>query len=135
MRGGWIVCKSCSTAGRRFPSIRRFPLEYQPKRETIFDGIDGQRIKAKSLREQLPAQGEYDLDRILLLGVVPPAELVKVLSAGDLHIYLMAPFVLSWSLMDAPTCGCTVLAADTAPLRMDHESTRARRRQPERLEA
>ncbi|MHB1036191.1 MAG: glycosyltransferase [Pirellulales bacterium] len=80
-------------------------------------GSDGQRIKAKSLREHLLAQGEYDLERILFLGIVPPAKLVKVLSASDLHVYLTAPFVLSWSLMDALACGCTVLAADTAPLR------------------
>src|SRR5262249_28129882 len=43
--------------------------------------------------------------------------LVDILSLSDLHIYLTAPFVLSWSLMNALSCGCTVLASDTEPVR------------------
>ena len=48
---------------------------------------------------------------------MPPEDLVKVFSLSDLHIYLTVPFVLSWSLVNALACGCTVLASDTAPLR------------------
>ena len=43
--------------------------------------------------------------------------LVDILSLSDLHVYLTVPFVLSWSLLDALACGCTVLASDTAPVR------------------
>ncbi len=48
---------------------------------------------------------------------MPVSKLVDVLSLSDLHLYLTVPFVLSWSLMDALACGCTVLASDTAPVR------------------
>lgn len=75
-----------------------------------------------SYREQLLARQPYDRERIHFLGRVAPNELVQIFGLSDLHIYLTAPFVLSWSLMDALACGCTVLASDTPPLRevIDH---------------
>lgn len=58
-----------------------------------------------------------DLSRIHFVGRLPPTDLVQLFSLSDLHIYLTAPFVLSWSLFNALSCGCTVLASDTAPVR------------------
>ena len=42
---------------------------------------------------------------------------MDLFNISDLHIYLTVPFVLSWSLMDALACGCTLLGSDTAPVR------------------
>ena len=52
-----------------------------------------------------------------LTGLLPPGQLAKLLAVTDLHIYLTAPFVLSWSLMDALSCGAVVLGSNTAPVR------------------
>ena len=74
-------------------------------------------IKEKSFKDHVLAQDDYDLDRIRFLGRVQPSVLARMLSRSDLHIYLTVPFVLSWSILDAMACGCTVLASDTAPVR------------------
>ena len=59
----------------------------------------------------------FDPARFIFPGLLPTAELINVLSLSDLHIYLTVPFVLSWSLINALACGCTVLASDTPPVR------------------
>ena len=79
-------------------------------------GGDLNRIEEQSFREHVLAQDDYDQSRFLFTGRVPPLELVEILSLSDLHIYLTVPFVLSWSMMNALACGCTVLASDTAPV-------------------
>src|SRR5438552_11265602 len=80
-------------------------------------GGDLKYVQARSFKEHVLAQDEYDLRRILFLGRVEPQVLVEILSLSDLHVYLTVPFVLSWSLLDALACGCTVLGSDTAPVR------------------
>jgi glycosyltransferase involved in cell wall biosynthesis len=71
----------------------------------------------KTFKEWTLAQDVYDLSKFRFLGRVNPIELGKILAAGDLHIYLTVPFVLSWSMMDAMSCGAVVLGSDTAPVR------------------
>jgi glycosyltransferase involved in cell wall biosynthesis len=85
--------------------------------DSVEYGSDLEHIEEKSLKEHVLAQGDYDLDRIRFLGWLSQDSLVRVLSLSDVHIYLTAPFVLSWSLLNAMACGCTVLASDTEPVR------------------
>jgi len=80
-------------------------------------GGDLKFIREKSFKEFILKQDNYDLSRLIFLGQVKPSDLVHILSLSDLHIYLTVPFVLSWSVLDALACGCTVLASDTAPVR------------------
>ena len=91
--------------------------------DRIAYGGDQRFTEGKSFKQWVLAQDDYDLDRILFLGRVTPSELVELFAISDLHVYLTAPFVLSWSLMNALACGATVLASDTAPVRemIDHE--------------
>ncbi len=80
-------------------------------------GGDLKFIREKSFKEFVLKQDSYDLDHLIFLGQVKPSDLVHLLSLSDLHLYLTVPFVLSWSLLNALACGCTVLASDTAPVR------------------
>ena len=80
-------------------------------------GNDVNHIKAKTFREHVLEAERPDLNRFRFLGMVPAPQLAEILSLSDLHIYLTVPFVLSWSLLDALACQCSVLASDTAPVR------------------
>jgi glycosyltransferase involved in cell wall biosynthesis len=88
-------------------------------------GGDLKHIKAKSFRQHVLSQDNYDLSRFIFTGQIPAPQLIELLSLSDLHIYLTVPFVLSWSLMNSLAIGCTVLASDTPPVRevIQHERT------------
>ena len=85
--------------------------------DRMYYGQQQPRLGTPSFREHVMAQEDYDLDRFLFTGQILEDDLARILSRSDLHIYLTVPFVLSWSLMDALACGCTVLASGTAPVR------------------
>ena len=79
-------------------------------------GGDLNRIEEDSYRAHVLKQDDYDLSKFLFTGRVTPFELVDIFSLSDLHIYLTVPFVLSWSMMNSLSCGCTVLASNTEPV-------------------
>lgn len=41
----------------------------------------------------------------------------RLLQASTVHIYFTVPFVLSWSMLEAMSCGCLLIASDTEPVR------------------
>ena len=94
--------------GRDVRRRRRGPRLLRRRR-----GVHGRR----RFKEWVLAQDDYDLSRFVFTGLVPIGTLVRAVRLSDLHIYLTVPFVLSWSLLDALACGCTVLASDTPPVR------------------
>lgn len=58
-----------------------------------------------------------DLRRIQFLGNLPYDKFIALLQLSSVHVYLTYPFVLSWSLLEAMSAGCAVVASDTAPVR------------------
>lgn len=58
-----------------------------------------------------------DHSRVHFLGRVSYARFLDVLRLSSVHVYLTYPFVLSWSLLEAMSCGCLIIASDTAPVR------------------
>ncbi|MCM8611337.1 glycosyltransferase family 4 protein [Accumulibacter sp.] len=60
---------------------------------------------------------EIDLGRVHFLGKIPYPRFIDVLRLSTAHVYLTYPFVLSWSLLEAMSCGCALIASDTAPVR------------------
>ena len=85
--------------------------------EETYYGWDKLQTGRTSFKQWVIERGDYDLSRFAFLGQVPPARLAEALRISDLHLYLTAPFVLSWSLLDAMATGLVVLASDVPPVR------------------
>jgi glycosyltransferase involved in cell wall biosynthesis len=59
---------------------------------------------------------DLDMNRLHFVGTLPYRDYVKVLQASKAHVYLTRPFVLSWSMLEALSCGCAVVGSKTAPV-------------------
>ncbi|MDD2177681.1 glycosyltransferase [Acidovorax sp. D2M1] len=57
-----------------------------------------------------------DHRRVHFVGKLPHATLTQLMQVSTVHAYLTYPFVLSWSLMEAMSVGCLIVASDTAPV-------------------
>lgn len=73
----------------------------------------------KSWLQQLMLEVGKSLDpkRVHLVGFAPTEVYRAVLQVSRAHVYLTYPFVLSWSAVEALSCGARIVAADTAPVR------------------
>ncbi|MBI5900158.1 MAG: glycosyltransferase [Rhodocyclales bacterium] len=60
--------------------------------------------------------GAFDASRVHFLGKLPYAGYLQVLQVSTVHAYLTYPFVLSWSMLEAMSSGCMLVASRTAPV-------------------
>jgi glycosyltransferase involved in cell wall biosynthesis len=70
-------------------------------------------------REKMLAEVGDSLDRsrVHFVGKLPYAQFLTLLQISSVHIYLTVPFVLSWSLLEAMSSGCLIVASNTPPVR------------------
>jgi glycosyltransferase involved in cell wall biosynthesis len=73
-------------------------------------------IGNQSFKQWVLAQDTYDPARYRFLDLVSTPELVTMLNLSDVHFYLTVPYVLSWSLINAMACECTIVGSATAPV-------------------
>ena len=68
---------------------------------------------------------QIDLSRVHFLGHIPYQYFIPLLQLSTVHVYLTYPFVLSWSLLEAMSAGCAIVASDTQPVReaVRHDDT------------
>jgi glycosyltransferase involved in cell wall biosynthesis len=75
---------------------------------------EGETFRARLIRE---LGDSVDWTRVHFVGQVPYADLVKLLQIAKAHVYLTAPFVISWSMLEAMALEKVIIAADVAPVR------------------
>jgi glycosyltransferase involved in cell wall biosynthesis len=60
--------------------------------------------------------GQLDHGRLHFLGRIPYDQLIAVMQASWVHVYLSYPFVLGWSLLEAMACGCAIVGSEGMPV-------------------
>ncbi len=99
-------------------------LRRRPKARVLIVGGDGTSYGAaapagKSWRNIFLDEVKADLDmsRVHFVGKLSYPDFVQMMQLSRVHVYLTYPFVLSWSLLEAMSIGCAIVASNTAPVR------------------
>ncbi|MBP2628369.1 MAG: glycosyltransferase, partial [Firmicutes bacterium] len=117
--------------GRGMEPYRGFPqfmeavdilLKRRPKCHVVIVGADrvayGKALPdGKTYKELMLEKFDIDLMRVHFTGLLPYNQYRQVLQASSVHVYLTRPFVLSWSMLEAMSAGCLLVASDTAPVK------------------
>ncbi len=108
---------------RALPNI----LKARPNARVLIVGADdvsygarppeGQKWKDIFAAEVRSRIADADWARVHFLGHLPYQQFITLLQLSTVHVYLTYPFVLSWSLLEAMSVGCAIVASDTQPLR------------------
>lgn len=113
MRGFDLFLEVAARVARERPDV----LFVVAGSEETYYGWDRLHTGAPTFKGWALERTTIDPGRMVFLGHVEPSTLAEVLARSDLHIYLSVPFVLSWSLINALSCGCAVLGSDVDSVR------------------
>lgn len=85
----------------------------------------GRTWKDVMLEEITPSLAPGVLNRIHFLGPVAYESYVAILQLSSVHVYLTYPYILGWSLIEAMSAECAIVASTTAPVQevLEHDIT------------
>ncbi len=111
-RGFHIYMRALPELMRRRPNARFFIIggDEVSYGRSLPEGLTYRDHLLKEVGDQL------DPERLHFFGRVSYANFLSVLQLSSVHIYLTYPFVLSWSLLEAMSCSCSVVASRTPPV-------------------
>ena len=112
MRGFDVFMRAAKLVADRLPDVVFFVVGS----DRVEYGGDLAYTGGKTFKEWVLSRENYDLSKFIFPGRLEPQQLARLLAVTDLHVYLTVPFVLSWSMLDAMSCGAVVLGSATAPV-------------------
>jgi glycosyltransferase involved in cell wall biosynthesis len=97
-------------------------LKERPSCHIVIVGEDkvfysGNLPEGKTYKQAALAKFSGDMSRLHFTGYIPYDAYRRVLQVSSAHVYLTYPFVLSWSMLEAMSTGCPVLASSTPPVK------------------
>ena len=81
-------------------------------------GYGGGHPSGKPIRQVMQEElaAEMDWTRLHFLGRIPHPQLIGLMQASWVHVYLSYPFVLGWSALEAMACGCCMVGSKGMPV-------------------
>ena len=81
-------------------------------------GYGGGHPSGKPIRQVMQEElaAEMDWTRLHFLGRIPHPQLIGLMQASWVHVYLSYPFVLGWSALEAMACGCCMVGSTGMPV-------------------
>lgn len=109
---------------RGFPQFMEAVSKLQkvrPNLHVVILGADriaygSQLPSGKGMKEPMLEKFEFDHDRLHFMGLQPLEFLRNLFRITAAHIYLTAPFVLSWSMLEAMSTGALIVGSSTEPV-------------------
>jgi glycosyltransferase involved in cell wall biosynthesis len=120
LRGYHIFMRALPDLLQRRPNARVFIVGG----DEVSYGAENPEDRSWKLKYLEEIRGQVPVDhlrRVHFVGRLPYQDLIRLLQLTTVHVYLTYPFVLSWSLLEAMSIGCAIVASDTQPL---HEAIR-----------
>lgn len=74
------------------------------------------RRDGKSWKQAILEETPLDPNRAFFPGHIPHETLTRLFQISAAHVYLTYPFVLSWSVLEAMSCGALVIGSTTPPV-------------------
>ncbi len=76
----------------------------------------GDKSKGLSYKDDMLNKLKLDMSKIHFVGELSFEKYISLLQISSAHVYLTFPFVLSWSLIEALSCGCLIISSKTPPV-------------------
>ena len=94
----------------------------RPKLHALIGGEDRAAYGSKpqggeSWKAHMLERLDLDMARTHFTGLLSRNDFTALLQSTHVHVYLTMPFVLSWSMIEAMSIGCPLVASDTKPVR------------------